>query len=74
MHGYARTSVQQLADAVGYSKAGLLHRFGSKQALQAGAVAAAADAVGAVVPATQIGNTLRNTAFRAWPMISQAPR
>lgn len=32
-HGYARTSVQQLADAVGYSKTGLLHRFASKQAL-----------------------------------------
>lgn len=32
-HGYTRTSVQQLADAVGYSKTGLLHRFASKQAL-----------------------------------------
>ena len=32
-HGYAHTSVQQVADAVGYSKPGLLHRFGSKEAL-----------------------------------------
>ena len=32
-HGYAGTSVQQVADAVGYSKTGLLRRFPSKQAL-----------------------------------------
>lgn len=32
-HGYAGTSIQQIADAVGYSKTGLLHRFPSKQAL-----------------------------------------
>ncbi len=32
-HGIARTSVQQIADAVGYSKTGLLHHFPSKQAL-----------------------------------------
>ena len=32
-HGFAHTSVQQIADAVGYSKPGLLHRFGSKEAL-----------------------------------------
>jgi AcrR family transcriptional regulator len=32
-HGFAHTSVQQVADAVGYSKPGLLHRFGSKEAL-----------------------------------------
>lgn len=31
--GYDRTSVQQVADAAGYSKTGLLHRFSSKQAL-----------------------------------------
>lgn len=31
--GYDRTSVQQIADAAGYSKTGLLHRFSSKQAL-----------------------------------------
>jgi AcrR family transcriptional regulator len=32
-HGFAHSSVQQIADAVGYSKPGLLHRFGSKEAL-----------------------------------------
>src|SRR3712207_4427181 len=32
-YGYAHASVQQIADAVGYSKPGLLHRFGSKEAL-----------------------------------------
>lgn len=31
--GFERTSVQQIADAVGYSKTGLLHHFPSKQAL-----------------------------------------
>lgn len=33
VHGFERTSVQQVADAVGYSKTGLLHRFPSKHAL-----------------------------------------
>lgn len=32
-HGFARTSVQAVADATGYSKAGLLHHFPSKVAL-----------------------------------------
>lgn len=32
-HGFARTSIQQVADALGYSKAGLLHHYASKQAL-----------------------------------------
>ncbi|MFF2267405.1 TetR/AcrR family transcriptional regulator [Cellulosimicrobium cellulans] len=32
-HGYERTSVQAIADAAGYSKAGLLHHFPTKQAL-----------------------------------------
>ena len=32
-HGFGHSSVQQIADAVGYSKPGLLHRFGSKEAL-----------------------------------------
>jgi AcrR family transcriptional regulator len=31
--GYAKTSVQEVADAVGLSKAGLLHHFPSKEAL-----------------------------------------
>lgn len=33
VHGFDRTSVQQVADAAGYSKTGLLHRFPSKQAI-----------------------------------------
>jgi AcrR family transcriptional regulator len=33
--GFAKTSVQEVADAVGLSKAGLLHHFPSKDALQA---------------------------------------
>ncbi|WP_336923777.1 TetR/AcrR family transcriptional regulator [Aquipuribacter sp. SD81] len=37
-HGFAGTSVQQVADAVGYSKTGLLRRFPSKQALYDAAV------------------------------------
>lgn len=32
-HGFARTSLQQIADALQYSKAGLLHHYPSKQAL-----------------------------------------
>ncbi len=35
-HGFEHASVQQIADAVGYSKPGLLHRFGSKEALHRG--------------------------------------
>lgn len=46
-HGYERTSVQQVADAVGYSKTGLLHRFASKDAL----LRAAADATVAAITA-----------------------
>jgi AcrR family transcriptional regulator len=37
-HGFAHTSLQSLADAVGLSKAGLLHHFPSKEALYAAAV------------------------------------
>jgi len=33
-HGFKETSVQRVADAVGYSKTGLLHRYPSKEALQ----------------------------------------
>lgn len=32
--GFAETPVQRVADAVGYSKTGLLHRFPTKEALQ----------------------------------------
>ncbi|GAA3440468.1 TetR/AcrR family transcriptional regulator [Kutzneria kofuensis] len=37
-HGFAHTSLQSLADAVGLSKAGLLHHFPSKDALYAAAI------------------------------------
>ena len=43
--GFAKTSVQDVADAVGLSKAGLLHHLPSKEALHA-AVLAHADALG----------------------------
>ena len=33
-HGFKETSLQRVADAVGYSKTGLLHRFPTKEALQ----------------------------------------
>lgn len=33
-HGFDRTALQQVADAVGYSKAGLIHHFPNKLALQ----------------------------------------
>ena len=37
-HGFKETSVQRIADAVGYSKTGLLHRYPSKEALQAAVI------------------------------------
>ena len=43
--GFAKTSVQDVADAVGLSKAGLLHHFPSKEALYA-AVLGQAEALG----------------------------
>jgi len=43
--GYAKTSVQEVADAVGLSKAGLLHHFPSKEALHQ-AVLGQAEALG----------------------------
>ena len=33
-YGFQETSLQRIADAVGYSKTGLLHRFPTKEALQ----------------------------------------
>lgn len=43
--GFARTSVQEVADAVGLSKAGLLHHFPSKDALREAVLAQARDLV-----------------------------
>ncbi|WP_380167865.1 TetR/AcrR family transcriptional regulator [Jannaschia sp. R86511] len=45
-HGFAGTSVQQVADAVGYSKTGLLRRFPSKQALYDAVVEHVSDQLG----------------------------
>lgn len=47
--GFAHTSVQQIADAVGYSKPGLLHRFGSKEAMYRAGLAAGTDLVDDIV-------------------------
>ncbi|MGV8872803.1 MAG: TetR/AcrR family transcriptional regulator [Rhodococcus sp. (in: high G+C Gram-positive bacteria)] len=50
-HGYQHTSLQQVADAAGYSKAGLLHRFASKEAIYLAAVHSAVGRMNALVEA-----------------------
>lgn len=47
-HGFQETSVQRIADAVGYSKTGLLHRFPTKEALQDAVIARWADKVATI--------------------------
>lgn len=47
-HGFKETSVQRIADAVGYSKTGLLHRYPSKEALQRAVIARALDEIRAI--------------------------
>lgn len=47
-HGFDHTSLQQIADAVNYSKAGLLHHFPSKLAIYAAAIDALREHVVAV--------------------------
>ena len=42
-HGFANTSLQQIADVTGYSKAGLLHHFPSKEAIFRAAMQAGRD-------------------------------
>ena len=37
-HGFAHTSLQQIAEAVKYRKAGLLHHYPSKQAIYEAAI------------------------------------
>ncbi|GAA0487129.1 hypothetical protein Ade02nite_11110 [Paractinoplanes deccanensis] len=44
-HGFRETSVQRIADAVGYSKTGLLHRYPTKEALQQAVIDKALSAV-----------------------------
>jgi AcrR family transcriptional regulator len=58
--GFAKTSVQDVADAVGLSKAGLLHHFPSKDALHE-AVLAQADTLGRRV-LDQVGDLPLGTA------------
>jgi AcrR family transcriptional regulator len=48
-YGFTQTSVQQIADAVGYSKPGLLHRFGSKEALHRAVLTEVSDTVQEIV-------------------------
>lgn len=55
-YGYHHASVQQIADAVGYSKPGLLHRFGSKDALYRAVLAEVAETVQDI-----IGHALTHT-------------
>lgn len=50
-YGFQHSSVQQIADAVGYSKPGLLHRFGSKEALHRAVLVEVASTVQGVVDA-----------------------
>ena len=47
-HGFKETSVQRIADAVGYSKTGLLHRYPTKETLQSAVIARALREVRAV--------------------------
>ncbi|MGI4894919.1 MAG: TetR/AcrR family transcriptional regulator [Janthinobacterium lividum] len=48
-HGFEQTSIQRIADAVGYSKTGLLHRFPTKEALQEATVARTAEQLATIV-------------------------
>ncbi|MFI6072314.1 TetR/AcrR family transcriptional regulator [Actinoplanes sp. NPDC051343] len=47
-HGFKQTSVQRIADAVGYSKTGLLHRYPTKEALQAAVIDRSVDELRAI--------------------------
>ncbi|MBW0102181.1 TetR/AcrR family transcriptional regulator [Pseudonocardia sp. KRD291] len=48
-HGFRHTSLQQVADEVGYSKAGLLYRFPSKDAIHLAAVRSARERTASLV-------------------------
>jgi AcrR family transcriptional regulator len=57
-HDFEHTSLQQIADAVGYSKAGLLHHFPSKKALYDAVISALRahiEAMAASVEALPVG-------------------
>jgi AcrR family transcriptional regulator len=47
--GYGQASVQRIADETGYSKTGLLHRFGSKEQLRDAARERSLEAIGAAI-------------------------
>jgi AcrR family transcriptional regulator len=47
-HGFKETSVQRIADAVGYSKTGLLHRYPTKEALQRAVIEHGLAEIGAI--------------------------
>ncbi len=70
-HGYRHTSVQLVADAVGYSKPGLLHRFGSKDALHH---AALAEAAGTAEELTGLARTLAGHPDRVTRVLELATR
>lgn len=52
-HGFANTSLQQIADAVGYTKAGLLHHFPNKESLYRAAVQSCRDQATALAGAVE---------------------
>ncbi len=52
-HGFANTSLQQIADAVGYTKAGLLHHFPNKESLYRAAVRSCREQVAALAGAVE---------------------
>jgi AcrR family transcriptional regulator len=52
-HGFAHTSLQQIADAVNYSKAGLLHHYPSKQAIYDAALKTGTDHMQALLESVQ---------------------
>ncbi len=51
-HGYTATSLQQIADAAGYSKSSVLYHFRSKEALLEEALAPAVQTLGAFLDST----------------------
>lgn len=80
-HGFAQTSLQQVADAVGYTKAGLLHHFPSKQSIYDATVEAVTEQLAGValavesLPAGESRDLAVVTAMvdltAAWPGVSE---
>ena len=59
-YGYTHSSIQQIADAVGYSKPGLLHRFGSKAALHRAVLSEVAETAQEITHAGSPGDQPEN--------------